>query len=497
MGAAHAVDAAAGRRRGRAEVDRRVRRRVRLDEAPRRPGEQLAEVHPPAADVAADVVRVGRLELGRAGRPELEDPLAAARREPLDLGQDRLGHVGRRAVRNVAVGPDGVAAGGRPRPVEAAGLGEQDERPLGEAALRDEPLGPGDLLERAAEVDRAGLGQLRGAPRDVALDREVQLEDARAVAVALERPAVRRRERLARDRGEPPRGDVEEGHLMRRQVLETGHPVVPHDPAAEQGELRLQRGGELGRAALRRRPAVDVGRREHDERCRPADRLGQAEDRMGGGSREQPPGPGALEAASQARRRADRVQPERGETDGSHRMKRDPERTEDSRHEVRPVLDERSEEAPVGRGVPGAAGSADVELGRRRRDVPPDEHGGPVVEGMAERRRRLDPPQPVTGQVERREERRDPAERMDRAADVVAEAGQRQLGGPHPAADRRGALEHRDLPAVAGEADRGRQAVRAAADDDRVDRRPGGDGATPGCHRSSTRARSSRRIGDT
>jgi hypothetical protein len=58
-----AVDAATRRGRRRAQVDRRVRRRVRVEDPERRPREQLRQVESPAGDVAADVVGVGRLDL--------------------------------------------------------------------------------------------------------------------------------------------------------------------------------------------------------------------------------------------------------------------------------------------------------------------------------------------------------------------------------------------------------------------------------------------------
>ena len=51
---------------------------------------------------------------------------------------------------------------------------------------RDRPFGLGDLLEGAAEVHGAGAAAVRVRPRHVALDGEVELERAGAVAV----PAV-------------------------------------------------------------------------------------------------------------------------------------------------------------------------------------------------------------------------------------------------------------------------------------------------------------------
>ena len=66
------------------------------------------------------------------------------------------------------------------------------------------------------------------------------------------------------------------------------------------------------------------------------------------------------------------------------------------------------------------------------------EHGrGSVVERMRERRRWLNPLEPVRAQRQAAEERRGDGERVDGGADVVREAGQRELRGPKAAAQRR------------------------------------------------------------
>jgi hypothetical protein len=57
---------------------------------------------------------------------------------------------------------------------------------------------------------------------------------------------------------------------------------------------------------------------------------------------------------------------------------------------------------------------------------------------------------------------------MDRGADVVAESGQRELGGARAAADRVPRLDDENGAPGLGECDRGGEAVRAAADDDCV-----------------------------
>ena len=57
---------------------------------------------------------------------------------------------------------------------------------------------------------------------------------------------------------------------------------------------------------------------------------------------------------------------------------------------------------------------------------------------------------------------------MDRRANVMLEAGQRQLGRARPTADAVPCLEYEDGATCSCKRDRGRQPVRACADDDGV-----------------------------
>jgi len=84
---------------------------------------------------------------------------------------------------------------------------------------------------------------------------------------------------------------------------------------------------------------------------------------------------------------------------------------------------------------------------------------------MGERRQRFDP---VDAEVERVEEWRRGRERMDRRADVVTEAGQRQLGGPRAASDRVACFDDEDRASGLRKRDGGGEPVRAGADDDGV-----------------------------
>src|SRR5256885_10715557 len=81
-----------------------------------------------------------------------QDQLAEAGREALHLGLDAVGHVGRRAVGDMAVGPRSVLARGRACPVPEARLDEQDEGALGRASRPPACLGRRDLVERRPEM---------------------------------------------------------------------------------------------------------------------------------------------------------------------------------------------------------------------------------------------------------------------------------------------------------------------------------------------------------
>src|SRR5439155_25755327 len=89
-------------------------------------------------------------------------------------------------------------------------------------------------------------------------------------------------------------------------------------------------------------------------------------------------------------------------------------------------------------------------------------------ERVRERGRRLDPLEALARQIELTEERRRSTERMECRADVVHESRERELGGAAAAADRVVRFVHGDGMPVARELDGCRQAIRPAADHDRV-----------------------------
>ena len=110
---AHAVDAAARRGGGGAQVDALQRGAVRVP-AHRRPEDHLAERGGARVDVPAHVARVVLLLVHRGAGRAAEDQVAKARGGALDLRLDPLGHVHVGPVGDVAVGPQCVAAGGSP-----------------------------------------------------------------------------------------------------------------------------------------------------------------------------------------------------------------------------------------------------------------------------------------------------------------------------------------------------------------------------------------------
>src|SRR5207248_1140404 len=107
------------------------------------------------------------------------------------------GHVGGRAVGDVAVRPSGRLPGRGPRRVEAAGLGNDQVRLVANPAVPRGRFRRGDFLERAADVDGAGPAARFRLPRDRFTQRIIDLVHAGAVAELFQLAAVPIREPLA------------------------------------------------------------------------------------------------------------------------------------------------------------------------------------------------------------------------------------------------------------------------------------------------------------
>ena len=146
--AGHAVDRAAGERRGAAEVEAADRRSVG-GQARERAEDDLIERVGAGADVAVDEVRVAALQVGGALDVTREDEVAEARREALDLGLEAL---------DLAVGlvrPVGVLG--------TVGVGPGRVLPGG-GARRDRRATAGRAAGTAARAGRRRPGRARRAP---------------------------------------------------------------------------------------------------------------------------------------------------------------------------------------------------------------------------------------------------------------------------------------------------------------------------------------------
>ena len=205
-----------------------------------------------------------------------------------------------------------------------------------------------------------------------------------------------------------------------------------------------------------------MGAGQEGEPRRAANGLLQAQHRVRGDAGEERLGRLVPEATGEPRRRLERVHAEPGEPQCAAWFERDVERREEVRQEVAEVADKRAQEAAVGVAV-------GTQLLGGHLDIAGDDDRPAVVERVGDCRWWLDPAQAVALQPGFDEERRRPSEWVDRAAHVVDEARQRELGGPAPAADHGRALEHAHRATRAGERDRRSEPVRAAADDDRVE----------------------------
>ena len=89
------------------------------------PEKPLAQIGATTIDIAADAVGVIPLHIGGRHDGTSEHPVLKARRKPLDLRFDSVGHVDRRTVGDVTVCPHRVFAHGCPRGIEEAGLRKQ------------------------------------------------------------------------------------------------------------------------------------------------------------------------------------------------------------------------------------------------------------------------------------------------------------------------------------------------------------------------------------
>ena len=136
-------------------------------------------------------------------------------------------------------------------------------------------------------------------------------------------------------------------------------------------------------------------------------------------------------------------------------------RPEDERDDAVCLPHERAEQRAV-------RPSVHAKPRRGRPDRPLEQRHSAVVEGMRQRRVRVDELDIVTEEVEAAEERGGDRHPEDRRADVVDVARERQLRGAHAAPDRVAPLVDDDRTSGPRDRDRRRQPVGPGADDDGV-----------------------------
>src|SRR5260221_13498661 len=113
-----------------------------------------------------------------------------AERVPLDLRFNLRRAIYVRTVGDMAVGPYGMLPGWRAGGVEQALLRHQHKGFVRELAPDRIAFGGGNLVKRAAQVNRPGAGALCRRPGDWPIQREVHFAHAGTVAVAFQRATI-------------------------------------------------------------------------------------------------------------------------------------------------------------------------------------------------------------------------------------------------------------------------------------------------------------------
>jgi hypothetical protein len=121
------MDAASGRGRSAAEIKPLNRRLIERGSGAE---EQLAKIHGPSREIAADQIRIPAFEHSGRGDSPRDNTISETRSETLDLSFDLFHTIPIAAVGYMAVDPGGVAACRSAGGIEQRGLDEQDERAL-------------------------------------------------------------------------------------------------------------------------------------------------------------------------------------------------------------------------------------------------------------------------------------------------------------------------------------------------------------------------------
>ena len=152
----------------------------------------------------------------------------------------------------LTLGGDGTA-------MEVAGALAWRDIPVGVLAGGHDPLRATKLLDRPAEVDRGVPADAIGGPRDRAVQRPVELEDARAEAEPRESTRGPQGECRTHDGGERLRGRVKQHRAGGHHVAYRRDRMIDLDLPTERTQFRGEGGSDGRRSSTDHRPADGVG----------------------------------------------------------------------------------------------------------------------------------------------------------------------------------------------------------------------------------------------
>src|SRR5258708_7629300 len=215
----------------------------------------------------------------------------------------------------------------------------------------DGRLGGRDLLEGSADVHGARPRATGRFPGNRTVERPVDFEDSRAVAITLETPAVARRKSMARDGEYLTWREVEEYGLRGREVAHRTDRLPRFDLASQTFEVSGERARDGFGATAWEGPVASVTDEQQHESDRRRRQAIEGKKRVGGATGEESARRRSFEEC--VRQAAGRAQRADAESRDEQRMLRPTKRTEEPRQETRVVAHERSEELAV-RGTVGA-----------------------------------------------------------------------------------------------------------------------------------------------
>src|SRR3990172_3530698 len=166
------------------------------------------------------------------------------------------------------------------RRVEQALLSHQHIRSFWGLASGHCTLPVGDLRQGASDVTRAGSPARLCLPRDRAVERKVDLECSRAVAVSRQLTLVSTREALACDADDLTWGHIEQEGASRGEVVEGLDRSARDYLAAERAQVGGERIGDALGAPAGDRPSQSVPGSPHDKPERSGEGLLQGQDRV-------------------------------------------------------------------------------------------------------------------------------------------------------------------------------------------------------------------------